>query len=339
MLARVCQIAAIAAAVAMLFGGGGFAAAAPPPHPGDHFEVVTIDRLSRSYIVHVPPRLDSHRKVAAVLMLHGAGGNAEEAEYYTGFDDESDEEGFVVAYPNATLPFSNLAHGRYSNPALWHERTGAGKLAQRHRDDIEFISTVIDELERHYSADPNRIYITGFSNGASMTFSLGLNLSNRLAAIAPVSGQLLNARGALDYPLPLLFIIGDEDPIHFIEGDDLAFTDPEEDTPVMKTLISWKQMLGCGSRKVEQVSPGVTRMVFHDCSRGGEVVTYTVAGLGHVWPGGPSMNSRFLGHPSCKLLATDVIWQFFKAHPRVAPAAPVHLTKVSAGAELWPRHR
>jgi polyhydroxybutyrate depolymerase len=333
------QIAAasIAAALIALSSGAGFAAPIAP-HPGDHFEVVTIDHLSRSYIVHVPPGLDGHRKVPVVIMLHGAGGSGEEAESYTGFDDESDSEGFVVAYPNATLPFPNRPSGRYTNPSLWHERTGLGTMAQHHRDDINFISEMIDELEEHYFADPDRIYVTGFSNGASMTFSLGINLSERLAAIAPVSGQLLNARGTLHYPLPLLFIIGDEDPIHFIEGDNLPFTGADEDTPVMKTLICWKQMLGCSSRKVEQASPGVERMVFRDCSRGGEIVVYTVEGLGHVWPGGPNMLMPFLGNSSHKLLATDVIWEFFKAHPRVRPAARIRLAKVSTRAAASPRH-
>jgi polyhydroxybutyrate depolymerase len=336
---RLYQIAALALAVAVFAQLGGASSAVASELPGDHFEKVTIDHLARSYIVHVPPGFNERQKISAVIMLHGAGGSAEEAELYTGFDDESDAQGFVVAFPNATLPFPNRPAGRYTNPALWHEQTGLGTLGQHHREDIDFISAVIDGLEQHYSADPNRIYITGFSNGASMTFSLGLNLSNRLAAIAPVSGQLPNAGGTLNYPLPLLFIIGENDPIHFIEGDDLPLTGADEDTPVMKTLICWKQMLGCSGRKVEQVDPGVTRMAFHNCSRGGEIVVYTVEDLGHVWPGGPNTINQFVGHSSNKLLATDVIWQFFKAHPRRKPPADIHLAKVATGAAASPPHR
>jgi hypothetical protein len=44
-----------------------------------------------------------------------------------------------------------------------------------------------------------------------MTFSLGVSLSNRLTAIAPVAGRLPNARGRLSCALPLPFIIGSED--------------------------------------------------------------------------------------------------------------------------------
>jgi polyhydroxybutyrate depolymerase len=83
----------------------------------------------------------------------------------------------------------------------------------------------------------------------------------------------------------------------------------------------------------------VTRLAFGDCSRGGEIVAYPVEGLGHVWPGGPNTISRCLGHSSRKLIATDVIWQFFKAHPRVKPATSVHLAKASARTTSSPQHR
>ncbi len=339
MRARVEQIAAFAAALSIfaLIGGAGFAAAIEP-HSGEHFEWVTIDRIQRSYLVHVPPRCDGTHKVPAVIMLHGTGGSAEEAESYTGFDDESDREGFVVAYPNATLPFPHRASSRYSNPALWHERSGRGDLARTHRADIDFISAVIDDLEDHYLADPDRVYITGFSNGGSMTFSLGLNLSDRLAAIAPVSGQLPHTHRRLAYPLPLLFIVGSEDPVHPIEGDELPLTGADEDTPAMKTLLHWRGMLACKGRKVQLVSNGVTQLTFDDCIRGGEIVAYRVEGLGHVWPGGPNLLTRWLGHTSSKLMATEVIWQFFKAHPRVKAAGAIHLTKFSVNAQVARQH-
>ena len=69
----------------------------------------------------------------------------------------------------------------------WSDGSSAAILALD--DALGFISAMIDLLEVRYAADPARIYCTGFSNGASMTFSVGLNLSNRIAAIAPVSGQ------------------------------------------------------------------------------------------------------------------------------------------------------
>lgn len=339
MPARLCRIASVLIVATLVLLVSRSAAIAAEVHPGDHFQELRIDRLARTFIVHVPAQFDATRKWPAVIMLHGAGGSADEAEAYTSFDDESDREGFIVAYPNATLPFPHRASGLYSNPALWHERSGTGALERIHRADIDFISAVIDDLETEYLADPDRIYVTGFSNGASMTLSLGVNLSDRLAAIAPVAGQLPGGRGKLSYPLPLLFIVGSEDPIHPIGAAELPLTGAHHDTAAMRTVIRWQKMLECNARKIELVSDGVTQLTFNECTRGGEIVLYTVEGLGHVWPGAPNNLSRWLGHSSCKLIATKVIWQFFKAHPRVKPAAPVQLTKVSARAAVSPQHR
>ena len=68
-----------------------------------------------------------------------------------------------------------------TNPRLWNDGSGRGAIGVDNVDDLGFISAMIDFLEAHYAADPARIYCTGFSNGASMTFSVGLNLveSNR----------------------------------------------------------------------------------------------------------------------------------------------------------------
>ena len=80
------------------------------------------------------------------------------------------------------------------------------RSASNNVDDLGFISAMIDFLEARYAADPVRIYCTGFSNGASMTFSVGLNLANRIAAIAPVAGHLWEREKQLAYPVPLLYI-------------------------------------------------------------------------------------------------------------------------------------
>ena len=87
-----------------------------------------------------------------------------------------------------------------TNPRLWNDGSGRGTIGVEHVDDLGFISAMIDFLEARYSADPARIYCTGFSNGASMTFSVGLNLSDRIAAIAPVAGHSGSAKN--NSPIP-----------------------------------------------------------------------------------------------------------------------------------------
>ena len=63
-------------------------------------------------------------------------------------------------------------------------------------DDVAFIAATIDRLESTAGIDPDRVYVTGLSRGAMMSYRLGCELSARVAAIAPVSGNMATADGS-----------------------------------------------------------------------------------------------------------------------------------------------
>ena len=301
----------------------------PMPAPGNHNESLEVasraSRTTRTFVVHVPPGFDGKSKVPVVIMLHGAGGSGEDAITQTGWDAKADREGFVAVFPNGTPLRPALPTRFMTNPPLWNDGSGRGGMTV---DDIAFISAMIDFLEAHYAADPARIYCTGFSNGASMTFSVGLNLSNRIAAIAPVSGHLWQPGKPLAYPVPLLFIIGRDDPLNPIAGGNvkLPWGITQYHPPVEDSLKEWERMLGCGPEVDTARGNGVREIIYNKCVKGGEVVYYTVRGLGHVWPGGRNqLPEKWVGAPSDNLNATDVIWDFFKTHPRTQ--APATITK------------
>ena len=57
-------------------------------------------------------------------------------------------------------------------------------------DDVAFIRALLDDLMRAYQVDAKRVYATGMSNGAIMAYRLASELSDRIAAIAPVAGAV-----------------------------------------------------------------------------------------------------------------------------------------------------
>src|SRR5579885_2781412 len=57
--------------------------------------------MTRSYLLHLPNPLPN-KPLPVVLVLHGGGGDADNARYMTGFDAEADRQGFIVVYPNGT---------------------------------------------------------------------------------------------------------------------------------------------------------------------------------------------------------------------------------------------
>jgi polyhydroxybutyrate depolymerase len=291
--------------------------------PGNHDESLKFGGLTRTFIVHVPPSFNGKSRVPVVFMLHGAGGSGAGADSETGWTGKSDREGFIVVFPDGTPPRPSLPARFLLNPRLWNDGSGRGAAGKENIDDVGFISAIIDFVEAHYAADPDRIYCTGFSNGASMTFSVGVNLSNRIAAIAPVSGHLWLKQKQLAYPVPLLFIIGTEDPLNPIAGGNvkLPWGVEQYHPPVEDSLKEWERMIGCGPQvETARDGNGVRELVYDRCSKGGEVLYYRIDGLGHVWPGGQNkLPEKWVGKPSDKLNATNVIWDFFKAHPRARP--------------------
>ena len=180
---------------------------------------------------------------------------------------------------------------------------------------------MIDFLEARYAADPARIYCTGFSNGASMTFSVGLNLANRIAAIAPVSGHLWYRKSGSPIRFRCSSSSARDDPLNPIDGGNvkLPWGKTENVPPIEDSLKEWERMLGCGPQVQTARGNGVLEITYDQCAKGGEVEYYRVRGLGHIWPGGNNrLPEKWVGKPSDSLNATDVIWEFFKAHPRTA---------------------
>jgi polyhydroxybutyrate depolymerase len=178
-------------------------------------------------------------------------------------------------------------------------------------------------LSAGHAVDQRRVYVTGFSNGASMAFRAGAALSDRLAAIAPVAGACWTEPLRLSRGVSLCYVTGDADTLNPLDGGfpKLAFGGREQGgrakAPVKTTIEKWAQALRCPALPVQDTSiRGVHTLRYGPGTDGAEVVFITLEGLGHVWPGGESLlPEAVVGKPSDKLNATAAIWDFFKTHP------------------------
>jgi len=292
--------------------------AAVPLAPWDRAENVQLGGFSRHFIVHVPPSFDVKAKLPAVIMLHGAGGTGQEAMQQTGWDRKADRENFIAVFPDAVAERPRRPPSFLLNPQTWNDGSGRHLSGKRNDPDVDFIAYVIETLEGHYGADPARLYVTGFSNGASMAFRTGVELSDKLAAIAPVAGHLFVYEHPVKRAVPALYIIGRDDPLELPAGGVLKIMGEEvTQPPIQQNLQRWRDLEGCPINPSSDAHDnGIERIAFGDCRDGVEVVEYFIDGMGHVWPGGINqLPERLVGRPSDKLNATDVIWDFFKAHP------------------------
>jgi polyhydroxybutyrate depolymerase len=157
------------------------------------------DGIDRHFALYAPPHLNLNIKRPLVIVLHGGGGNGEHASTMTGLTRKARQEGFFVVYPSGSSRFAN------SLPA-WNAGHCCGDAMQNKVDDVGFIRNLIDRLARDYPIDPQQVFVTGMSNGGLMTHRLGIVLSDKLTAIAPVVATLFGSEARPVAPVPALII-------------------------------------------------------------------------------------------------------------------------------------
>src|SRR6202035_2271000 len=92
----------------------------------------------------------------------------------------ADAKGFVTVYPNGTG----------LGPVQTWNAGGFVKGIESRADDVAFLKTLLDDVATRVNVDPKRVYACGMSNGAMMCYRLAAELSDRIAAIAPVAGTI-----------------------------------------------------------------------------------------------------------------------------------------------------
>lgn len=295
--------------------------------PKDHQRCsVETPQGTREYLLFAPNQTSSNDPRPLVIMLHGFGGSGANAAKETGWSEKATQKNFIVAYGEATRPDRSLAPHFRKNPQAWNDGSGRFHAATEKIDDVAYIKTLIEHVSQNHPIDPNRIFVTGFSNGASMAFRVGAELSELVAAIAPVSGTCWLEKPKPSKSISLCYITGTADSLNPIEGGypKLAFGGKEQGgapkPPVQTFIDQWAQALQCPS-PTEQltIAPGVQQRIYrpdpNKATKGSEIHYVTIEGLGHHWPGGVSLVPNILvGKPSKKLIATDLIWDFFESH-------------------------
>ncbi|MEV4278874.1 alpha/beta hydrolase family esterase [Actinoplanes xinjiangensis] len=260
--------------------------ASPRPAAGDHRLTLDVGGKQRSVLLHVPPGYTGTNPVPLVVALHFYPGSGERLRDMIGMDAKADEHGFLVAYPDGVAGGFNAL------------------VCCGAEDDVAFLEALTGRLITDWRVDPRRVYATGISNGGDMSFRAAVEATGVFAAIGAVSGGYggppAEAPGFVPAePVSVLSIIGGQD--RYFDIFDAG-------------LKKWRERLDCEPRPLPAGGTDGVRRSSARCADGSDVEVYVVADMGHAWPGAKSGEMALPGAP---IVATDLLWDFFAAHPRL----------------------
>lgn len=270
-------------------------------------KTLTINGEQRVFYVHLPPdyQNEKEKNFPVVIIFHGTVADANKIKNYTKFNDFADKNNIVAVYPEYTGTFD------------WEL-----KPAEKSKD-IKFISEMIDFLKKNYKIDEKRVYAAGYSSGSEMNYLLACTIPDKIAAFAPVAGNLRKSyvEGCKNFkPTSIMLVHGTDDPYEKWDGNPL-----KNMLTVDETLDFFKKRNKCTASQKEISFPHVdsennttnVKLIMNDsCKDNTEVSILKVEGGGHTWPGSPTSVriETFLGKTNYDISGNEVIWEFFKRH-------------------------
>ena len=263
---------------------------------------ITHGGIQRDYILYVPANYTGTTAVPLILNFHGYTSNANDQMWYGDFRAIADTAGFLIVHPQGTL---------YQGNTHWNV---TGLYPGSTVDDLGFTSSLIDSISANYNINASRIYSTGMSNGGYMSFYLACQLSNKIAAIASVTGSMTPTMTNACNPqhsTPALKIHGTSDA-----------TVPYNGNTWTNSIINVAQYWANYNNST--ITPTITNLpdinlldnstvehyLYPNGNNGSTVEHFKVIGGGHTWPG------NIIGGTGTNydINASAEIWRFFSKY-------------------------
>lgn len=288
--------------VPLLIALGGAACAVGTPAPAEAADVcaqrgsaqeaeIRHDGANRNYRIVVPA---SEEPLPLVMALHGGWGTGEAMAEQTGLDAAAARHGFAVVYPNGSW-------------RAWNAGSCCGRPASNNVDDVGFLRKLAGDLGAQDCIDGDRVYGTGFSNGAMMVHRMACDAPGVFKAIAPVAGGPMVESCKADSPVPALLMVGRED--ERIPWDGGVFKESYR-PGIAEQVEQLATRNRCDESSSKAAGSGGYCEQRAGCD-GGALRWCIIDGVGHQWPGGSTILQRLLGPNRDVIDASDTILRFF----------------------------
>lgn len=254
--------------------------------------------LTREYLRYIPTAYDGTSPVPLLFNLHGYTSNNGQQDFYGDFKAIADTANFILIHPNGTL---DAAGNRF-----WNAFGLAGGV-----DDVDFISALIDKIDEDYNIDLNRVYSCGMSNGGFMSYKLACELSNRITAVASVTGTMatnVTSNCNPTHPMPIMQIHGTADPTVPYAGNTNMMA-------IENVVNYWRDFNNCDIMPNFIAVPNTNtadlctaeHYVYANGDNGTTVEFFKIIDGAHTWPGAPIT----IGVTNRDINASVEIWRFF----------------------------
>lgn len=257
----------------------------------------------RSYRLYVPAIYTGAIARPLILNLHGYTSNAQQQQLYSNFMPIADTANFLMVYPNGTYS---------SGQRFWNAGISSSLV-----NDIAFLSALIDSLDLTYNINLNRVYSCGMSNGGFMSHTLACELSNRITAIASVTGSIFTTQYGTychpQRPIPVMQIHGTSDPTVPYAGNM-----SQGMMPIDSVVKYWVTKDNCNPVATFSNVPNTNTadgcMAEHYQYNGGTdgstIELFKIIGGVHAWPGFPYGGAG----TNLDINASVEIWRFFNKY-------------------------
>ena len=144
-------------------------------------DTLTHEGELRRYLTYVPEIYTSSGIARPLLFnFHGGSGSASGQVYTADFRPIADTANFILVYPQGTFG------------STWNSSLPTNPRTKMFVDDFGFVDAMIKKINSDYifGIDTTRVYATGYSNGADISLSIACVRSDKIAAVASVSGLL-----------------------------------------------------------------------------------------------------------------------------------------------------
>jgi polyhydroxybutyrate depolymerase len=278
----------------------------------DH--TITVEGVTRSFIVYQPPNSLPGEKLPLVFMFHGSGGNGEKFYNISGWKEKAAKEKFYAVFPSALAYCTVNANDTTNTATHWasYEFDAGLCPGQTVKDDVLFVREMTKFLQENYSIDEKRRYINGFSNGGQFAFRLAIEAPDLFAATSIFGAALLTPNKIPGELIPVYQGVGNIDRL-FLAGAQRLEPFPMDASLLDIPLFSYNMQNACRTFRLKNEytfrTPPLYTTFAYTIPSGSSTNSFyfhLFNGLDHQYPNG-------INYP---LSAAELIWDFLKEYSK-----------------------